>query len=338
MVMRIGLFLNTQIEDPAQSPDSIVDELLEQVETANRFGFDCVFAGQHFLPHPYGMFSPIPLLARMAAVAGGMRIGTGVILAAHAHPLALAEEAVTMDALTGGKFVLGVGLGYRGVEFDAFRLRKGIRAKTLEANISAVISLLEGRNTDIDTRSAWTREAALSLLPVQRPRPPVWLAANNRKGIERAARVTDGWLINPHARLDTLEDQVQVFNEYRESAGRPPGEVPLIREACVGDSDAEASATARKYLEPKYRAYVSWGQDKALPSHDPLDRDFESLAADRFIIGSAAKCRDMLMACSSRVGTDLVLLRVQWPGMPHERAMETISRLGTVVMPSLQVA
>lgn len=336
--MRIGLFLNTQIEDPTQSSVAVVDELLEQVDAARRFGFDCVFAGQHFLAHPYGMFSPIPLLARLSGAAGDMRIGTGVVLAAHAHPLALAEEAATMDALTRGKFVLGVGLGYRDVEFEAFRLRKGMRAKTMEAHISAVISLLEGKSTDIDTHSAQTREAVLSLLPVQRPRPPVWLAANNRKGIERAARLTDGWLINPHARIDTLEEQVQMFNDCRKESGRGPGEVPLIREACVGATDAEAYATTRKYLEPKYRAYVTWGQDKALPSHDPLDRDFEELAADRFVIGSADTCRQVLADCSSRVGTDLVLLRVQWPGMPHERAMETITELGATVMPSLRAA
>lgn len=336
--MRIGLFLNTQIEDPAQGSDAVVDELLEQVELANRFGFDCVFAGQHFLAHPYRMFAPVPLLARISAVAGQMTVGTGVVLAAHAHPLALAEETATMDAITGGRFVLGVGLGYRDVEFEAFRLPKGMRAKTMETHISAVISLLEGKPTDVDTNSAWTRGAQLSLLPVQRPRPPVWLAANNPKGIERAARLTDGWLINPHARIDTLEEQVQLFNGFRKSAGRPAGDVPLIREACVGDTDAEAYAVAREFLEPKYRAYVAWGQDKALPSHDPLDREFEALAEDRFVIGSATTCKKMLMECSSRLGTDLVLLRVQWPGMPHERALETIVQLGEAVMPSLRAA
>jgi alkanesulfonate monooxygenase SsuD/methylene tetrahydromethanopterin reductase-like flavin-dependent oxidoreductase (luciferase family) len=336
--MRIGLFLNTQIEDPAQSPAAVLRELLEQVDAANRLGFDCVFAGQHFLAHPYAMFQPIPLLARISAAAGEMRIGTGVILAAHAHPLVLAEEAATMDAVTGGRFILGAGLGYRDVEFDSFRLNKGTRAKTFEAHLSAVISLLEGRMTNIDTHPARVTNAVLSLLPVQRPRPPVWLAANNRKGIERAARMTDGWLINPHARVDTLETQVQVFNDHRSSAGLPPGEVPLIREACVGESDAEAAATARKYLEPKYRAYVSWGQDKALPSHDPLDREFDDLAADRFVIGSAATVGEMLVDICGRVGTQLVLLRVQWPGMPHERAMETIERLGEAVMPLVKAA
>lgn len=336
--MRIGLFLNTQIEDPAQSPAIVVRELSKQVEAAHGFGFDCVFAGQHYLAHPYAMFQPIPLLARISAAAGNMRIGTGVVLAAHAHPLVLAEEVATMDALTGGRFILGAGLGYRDVEFDSFRLGKGARAKTFEAHLSAVISLLEGRRTDIDTHPARVTDAVLSLLPVQRPRPPVWLAANNRKGIERAARMTDGWLINPHARVDTLETQVEVFNEARTMAGLPPGEIPLIREACVGESDAEAAATARKYLEPKYRAYVSWGQDKALPSHDPLDREFEALAADRFVIGSAETAKEMLVDFSSRVGTDLVLLRVQWPGMPHERAMETIERLGEAVMPLVGAA
>lgn len=332
--MRTGLFLNTQLER-GQDPVAAIDQLLEQVDAASRLGFDCVLAGQHFLAHPYAMFAPIPLLARVAAVAGAMRVGTGVALAPHAHPVALAEEVATMDAITRGRFILGLGLGYRKVEFEAFGIPDGRRAETLERHLSVLTALLEGKATDF---GAWGRDVALSLPPLQRPRPPIWLAANNAAGIRRAAQRADAWLINPHARLNTLEPQVEQYATWRREAGRSVGELPLIREVCTGDDEREAFATARKYLEPKYRAYVDWGQHRALPRDDHLDVSFDELAEGRFVIGSRETCTSVLQEYRARLGVDLVILRPQWPGMPAQRAMETIELVGESVMPKLREA
>ena len=119
--MRFGLFVSAQ--HPV-GDDSVarVREHLEQVRLARDSGFDSVFAGQHFLSEPFQMLQPIPLLARLAREADGMRIGAGILLLPLLNPVEVAEQAATLDVLTEGRFVLGVGLGYRAEEDSAFGL------------------------------------------------------------------------------------------------------------------------------------------------------------------------------------------------------------------------
>src|SRR3954471_11524910 len=94
----------------------------EQVRLARELGFDDVSAGQHFLSQPYQMLQPVPLLARIAAEAGEMRICSGILLLTLLNPVEVAEHAATLDAIKGGRFVLGLGLGYRQEQNDAFGL------------------------------------------------------------------------------------------------------------------------------------------------------------------------------------------------------------------------
>lgn len=332
--MRFGLFLNTQClqqEDPVGS----LEGLLEQVQAAEASGFHIVMCGQHFLAHPYGMFSSVSLLARIAALSGSMRVGAGVILAALAHPVALAEEVTTLDIITRGRFVLGLGLGYRDDEFTAFRVPRQERAKLFETHALTVIALLSGQPATLSTNTAQLDDAKLSLLPVQKPRPPVWLAANNERGIARTARIGDSWFINPHARLETLEHQVRFFREELAINGRVEQELPIMREACVADDNDEALADSQEFLEPKYRTYVSWGQGHTLPDDDSLDLAFDKLATGRFIVGSPETAADQIARYSRTLGTDLLIFRVQWPGLPQHVALRSIRLLGEVVLPKL---
>ena len=99
------------------------ETLIEQTHLARDYGFDCVHAGQHYLHWPLQMLQPIPLLGRLAGEAGDMELGTSIILLTLLHPVDMAEQIATLDIMTGGRFVFGVGLGYMDVEFS--RLRPG---------------------------------------------------------------------------------------------------------------------------------------------------------------------------------------------------------------------
>src|SRR5512144_1392297 len=131
--IRLGLYLSGQ-HPPGVSAVAAVQEHLEQVELARALGFASVWAPQHFLSHPFQMFQTVPLLARVAAAAEGMTIGTGVLLLTLLNPVECAENAATLDAITGGQFVLGVGLGYRAVENAAFGVTSE-RARVFERKL-----------------------------------------------------------------------------------------------------------------------------------------------------------------------------------------------------------
>jgi alkanesulfonate monooxygenase SsuD/methylene tetrahydromethanopterin reductase-like flavin-dependent oxidoreductase (luciferase family) len=331
--VRLGLYLTAQ--HPAHvGAVQAVREHAEQVALARDLGFSTVIAGQHFLPQPFWMIQTVPLLARIAAETGDMRVGTGIVLLTLLNPLEAAEDFASLDAITGGRFVAGVGLGYRPVENAAFGVGEG-RAKLFEAKLDVVRRLLAGEAVTAEGPGFKLEGARLALRP-ERPLP-IWVAGNSDAGVRRAARLGDTWFVNPHTRLDELERQVELFHVARSEAGRPPAEeLPVAREVCVRRTDHEAMRVARPYIESKYASYVAWGQDKAMPADDTLQRDWDGLlAGDRFMIGSPETCAHRIRAYRERLGTDEIICRVQWPGMPQREVVHSLRLLGEQVLPAV---
>jgi alkanesulfonate monooxygenase SsuD/methylene tetrahydromethanopterin reductase-like flavin-dependent oxidoreductase (luciferase family) len=333
----LGLFLNVQ-HPPERPAQDVVREILEHVRVARECGFASIWAGQHFLSHPYQMLQTVPLLARVAAETGDMTIGTGIALLPLLNPVEAAEHAATLDAISGGRFVYGVGAGYRAEEDRAFGLPKGRRAGAFEAKLAVVQRLLAGERVSASGDGYELHDASLALVPPVPP--PIWIAANSDAAVERAARLSDAWFVNPHTRLDELERQIALFDAARAAAGRPERTVtPILKEVCVADSDEEALACASPYLKAKYEAYVAWGQSDVLPGGDTLRREFDALTAGgRFIIGSPESCAAQLREHIERLGADHIVVRVQWPGMPSEFAVRSIRLLAREVLPALASA
>jgi len=125
----------------------------EEVEVARELGFSSVWTSQHFLSHPFVYFQSVPLLARVAAAAEGMTVGTAVLLLALLNPVEVAENAATLDAIAGGRFVLGVGIGYRRVENAAFGVAHG-RADLFERKLDVVRRLLSGESVTAEGRDS----------------------------------------------------------------------------------------------------------------------------------------------------------------------------------------
>ena len=139
--MRFGLFLLWQ-DRPEADPRRVGADLLEQVRFV-RDGFDLVLTGQHFLSEPWQMAQPIPWLGRIAAEAGEMRIGAGVLVVTLLNPVEVAENVATLDAICGGRFILGVALGYRSEEDAAFGLPER-RLRVFTEKLDVIRRLLEG--------------------------------------------------------------------------------------------------------------------------------------------------------------------------------------------------
>ena len=115
--MQFGLQLNFQHPATENMRDRL-QELLEQVRLAQAVGFHSIVAPQHYLPAPFQMLQPLPLLARIAAEAKQMRLIAGIMLLSLQNPVALAEDIGTLDAIC-RQFTLGIALGYREPEFQA---------------------------------------------------------------------------------------------------------------------------------------------------------------------------------------------------------------------------
>src|SRR5206468_11496925 len=116
--MKFGIGLSVQ-HLPEDSQAARFQEHVEQVRLARAVGFTSVWASQHYLSDPFTYFQPIPTLARVAAEAPGLPPGPGCPPLPPHHPVEIAEQLATLDVIPGGRFLFGVGLGYRDVETGA---------------------------------------------------------------------------------------------------------------------------------------------------------------------------------------------------------------------------
>jgi len=132
---------------------------------------------------------------------------------------------------------------------------------------------------------------------------------------------------------------MDLYKRALEEYGRPfPAEVPMRREVFVAPTRAEAIRRAQPYLEEKYKAYRSWGQDKVMPEGDDFDHSFDELLEDRFLLGSPTEVADQLIRLNGRLGVNHIVASIHWPGMPNSLALEQLHLLAEEVRPLLGVA
>ncbi len=315
-----------------------LDELVAQARLAERLGYDCFAKSSHYSSHPMQEFQQIPLLARLSAETPGLRLCAGVLLLSLHKPLDIAEQFATLDVMTGGKVILGTGIGYRDVEFKAFGTSRSESARRFEENLEAIKRLWTEETVTMAGSHFALDEASCALKPVQRPHPPIWIGANADVAIRRAARIADAWFVNPHNRIDTIERQVEVYKRALDDAGKPfPDEFPMMREAFVAASREEAIRLARPYLAGKYATYHAWGQDKAMPEgDDDLGLDYDELIRDRFVFGSPDEVADQILAFVRRLGVSHFVFGFQWPGMPHDLVLEQTQMMAEEVFPRVR--
>jgi alkanesulfonate monooxygenase SsuD/methylene tetrahydromethanopterin reductase-like flavin-dependent oxidoreductase (luciferase family) len=311
-------------------------ETLAFVRLADRLGFDSITKTAHYSAYPFQMLQLVPMLARFAAEAPRMRLNAGVLLLPLLSPLHVAEEFATLDVITGGKIILGVGLGYRDVEFKAFGVPRAQRVRRFEANLVAIKRLWTEDKVQMKAAHFELDDASCLPKPLQKPHPPIWIGANADPAIERAARLGDCWYIGPAVEITTLERQMELYRRALDAAGKPfPEELPLRREVFVAKTRAEAIRLCAPYLGAKYKAYHSWRQD--MPADDRgLGQDFDSLIGDRFLIGSPDEVAEQILAIRRRLGVNHLVMSTEWAGMPESLAVETIDMIAKELFPRVR--
>ncbi len=319
--MKVGLFLNTQFQ-PGQSVAAQLPNLIAQTRTARDAGFKSLWFPHHFLTGPLQMLQIVPMMAYLAPHAEGMQIGPNILILPLLNPVQVAEESATLDVLTGGNYVLGVGLGYRETEFTAFGLSLKERAPRLEESIALIRRLWTADNVTHHGRFYRTDNASIGLKPLRPGGPPIWMAGTAEPAIKRAARMAEAWMIVPSTTLTDLTHQMRIYRTALN--GRKPDCYPMVRECYVGASHKTAVEECRAALQYKYDAYASWGlEGRKAPA-------FEDLAQDRFIIGDASFVKEQVSRYREELGVDHFMMRCHWPGLEFDKTLASIRRLGEI--------
>ena len=327
--MKFGIFLATQWPEQA-SLEREFDNLAAQVRAAKDSGFSSVWVGQHVLTRPLQMVQTVPLMARLAGDGEGMTFGSCITLLGMMNPVMVAEEAASLDWITGGNFVLGVGIGYRKEEFEALNVPFEDRVGRFEEAIPLIRRLWsqdlvnhKGAHFTVDNLGA-------SIQPVRGGSLPIWIGAQVPRAVRRAARMGDIWVPSPTPDYDVLENYFQIYREARSDAGLPlPEGQPLIRECFVGATREAALRTARGPLLKKYQSYASWGEDGSAGGGSLAD-GFDDFMANRFIVADEAEAADEFTRYGKQFGVEHMILRMQWPGLPQSDVIDCIERIGRI--------
>jgi alkanesulfonate monooxygenase SsuD/methylene tetrahydromethanopterin reductase-like flavin-dependent oxidoreductase (luciferase family) len=329
--MKLGLYMATQWRQGADLGPELKN-LIEQVQVARASGLKSLMVGQHFVSSPLQMFQAMPLLARLAAEAQGMQIGPGLLLLPLLNPVIVAEECATLDWLTDGNAIIGLGLGYRPEEFDSIGVPIKERVPRFVEAVEVIKKLWRDDVVEHKGRYHTLSKVQSSIMPKQKGGPPIWMAGDSEIPVKRAARLADAWMPSPMVSEESVKKLGALFRETRAAAGLPAAtEFPIIRECHVGSGTGKALDEVREPLSFKYEAYASWGEATGFVPADRIRADFDNFAAKRFVIGSANEVVDQIGRYGEHTGTDHILLRVQWPGLGQKTVVQTLERLGRVV-------
>jgi alkanesulfonate monooxygenase SsuD/methylene tetrahydromethanopterin reductase-like flavin-dependent oxidoreductase (luciferase family) len=335
--MDIGVFLGSQYsadEDIAVA----VQDLIEQTRIIRDTGYDAIWLGQHFLSHPAQYLQTTPLLSRLSAEAGEMNVGTNLLLLPMLNPVDVAEQYATLDVITGGRLILGVGLGYRAEEFAAMQLDKKNRVGRLVESVEILKRLWTEDNVSFEGKHFTLDNVSIAPKPVQKPRPQIWFGATADKAIQRAAVLGDAWIATSMTEWGEMKRQVDVYHQARAEAGLAK-EVRFAKcvELFIGDDKESALREAEPFIGAKYKAYYSWGMGDNVPGESGAGiSDFGELTKDRFIVGGVDDVIEDCVYHRDVLGVTDLIVRLNFPGMPRELVRRNIERFATEVIPQVR--
>ena len=169
--MKFGIMAMPQ-HPAADSATQRFRETVELTRLARDAGFSSIACGQHFLSPPYQNLQSIPLLARLAADSGDMKLVLSILLLPLYSPADVAETVATLDVISDGRVVLGVGLGYRDIEYQAFNVERRHRVGRFLESLELVQRLWTEDEVTFHGRHFNLDNATCAIRPVQTPHPP----------------------------------------------------------------------------------------------------------------------------------------------------------------------
>lgn len=308
-------------------------DLAAQVSAAEHAGFDGWFFSEHHgQAAGYHFGGNLEAIAAVAALTSRISLGTCVLVLPLHHPIALAESTAVLDHISGGRLILGLGMGYQRQDFDALSVDRRYRSSLFEEGLAVLRQAwtegrvaFHGRRFDFDDVVVHPRPSSP---------PPVWIGAWTDAGVRRAARLGDAWIADPLHSIGALQ---LLRRAYLEEAAlhRRPVRVALTRFVALGSSRSDALRRHGAALELVFRSYFRaraftrtldpWMASVGSPS----DITGERLVADRVALGPPDECARTLRTWSHALGADWVVVTfITDLPRSHEETVEAIAALG----------
>ncbi|MEE6263143.1 LLM class flavin-dependent oxidoreductase [Plantactinospora sonchi] len=333
---RVDLFLLAG-QFPGADHTATLTHAVEYAVAAEAAGFGGVWLAEHHFM-TYGVCpSAVTLAGFLLGRTSRLRVGTAAAILANRHPVALAEEAATLDAVSGGRLDLGVARGGPWVDLEVFGTGLDRYANGFPESLDLLLDALSGRPS-IAADGPRFRFRPVPMVPRPTRPMPVWVAATSPPTVELAAVRGLPMLLGMHADDAAKADTVRRYARAAAVAGQDTGAERHVSAHVVhvADSVAEAEKELRATLPgwlARTREYVR--VDGTPPAHRDLDAYLAHLLAIH-PIGPPERCVHRLTETLAVTGVRHLMLVVEAVGHP-DRTREVIGRLGAEVLPRLVV-
>jgi len=318
-------------------------DIVELSRLAETLGFDSIWVSEHHGSGDGYLPSLLPMLAGLATATETVRLGTGVILAPFHDPLRLAEDAAVVDQLSGGRLILGLGLGWREEEFRMFGVPVSERVRRTVETVDILRKAWTGDRFSHEGDAFRLDDVRVTPRPAQEPGPPIYLGGMMERSIKRAGRLGDGY-IRSRGDLASTKQALAWAEEGAVDGGKNPADLgfAFLQNAFVWE-DGDALEVVREGVAHQLGVYEGWRQGtdtpeqpelKVIPPDEATLRKITA-AGDRHEVIRAL--RPMVDEFASGREFHLVV-RLHYPGMDRDTAARSIELFGAEVIPVLKGA
>ena len=343
--MDFGVFNLLQHRDRNASPQQVVQEALEHVQLAEEVGFSRVWFAEHHFSNYSLCPSPMIMCAQAAAMTKRIRVGSAVLILPLHTPARVVAEIALVDTLSVGRLDVGVGSGYQHYEFE--RLGADIAKNKLMFN--EMLDMIDRglRRPTFSYHGAHfvQPQTAINVTPVQKPRPPIWIAGADPNSHRRCAR--DGFIpfisggLENAAFIRSARDKVE---ESFRAEGKDPTGMPLgvLRFVCVSDDPA----VRRRYVDGarfQKRLALALRQRREVMVDDYMVEEMEAPGeatldeiAQNIVVGTADQVAERLCAEIELYGPSHMNCYFAVGDMPNAAVKSSIEQFATRVVPEIE--
>jgi alkanesulfonate monooxygenase SsuD/methylene tetrahydromethanopterin reductase-like flavin-dependent oxidoreductase (luciferase family) len=317
--MKFGFLVSRKLIDPgASDPYGRVYAFINEME---ELGYDIAYVGHHRFADQTAFggdtasepSAPLAMVSAMLARTTRLNFCTNIMLLPSRHPVEVIEEVNTLNELSGGRFILGSGIGYKKDEFETTGWDFKSRAKRMEECLEIIRKGLAGEPFSYQGKHFTIDDLTVMPKPPAGPPMPLWIGAVSAPAMQRAGRLGDGWLISFAEHMVELEAKVAEYKAIAAQNGRP-ATLALMRDLHIAPTREQIDPNWLKNVSTVWQSYDTLGS-KA--DRDDLSNDvifggkpvsLEEFVPNRAIVGTPEDCAAELRRIRDRVNPEYVMM------------------------------
>lgn len=345
--MEFGTFILAAQRGYHQSSDQVIRNSIEQAQAAERAGWDVAWFAEHHFNNYSLVPSPLMMVSALSGVTKTIRLGTAVCVLPLYQPQRLLSEIGFADIVSNGRLELGVGSGYQQFEFSRF----GVNVDEAPAVFSEYLDIIvKGLNQKIFEHQGThisIPPTAISVRTVQKPTPPIWLAAGSARSMGRAYREGHNLFVTAlHGGLDQVRNLREMIEKAAETEGRKASDakISLLRCCYASDDQAEIdsyldNARFQRRLSEALHQRRQQSADGYMLQETPTQQDlsFETMQKN-LPIGSVNRVIDRLLEEIEVLKCDQIAVQTQLGDFDQKTMVKQIELWGDKIIPAVNKA